>query len=63
MVAAARAEAEQLIAEATEEVRQLRAVRDDTHADLEALHHKLRTALDLPSAVPPEPAAETPPET
>ena len=56
-VADARATAEQLIADATHEVRRLHGVRDAVHADLDALTGRVRSALDQSlAATPPEPA-------
>ena len=56
-VADARAAAEQLIADATHEVRRLHGVRDAVHADLDALTGRVRSALDQSlAATPAEPA-------
>jgi cell division septum initiation protein DivIVA len=59
-VDAARAQAEQLVADATYEVRRLHAVRDETHDQLESLYGVLRTVLDQARAATPDPPALPP---
>lgn len=48
-----RGTAAQFVADATHEVRRLHGVRDDTHAQLEALHGRLRSSLDESLATTP----------
>ena len=55
LIAQAQQRAEELVAEATEEVRRLHEHRDETHAALRALHGRLGEALD-------QALAQTPPE-
>jgi cell division septum initiation protein DivIVA len=60
---AAEEQAAQLIADATTEMRQLHAMRDDTHAQLTALHDRLGSALsEARTATPDEPRPRPAPQ-
>jgi cell division septum initiation protein DivIVA len=65
-LADAREKAEQMVANATHEVRRLHGVRNEVHAQLESLHTTLRSSLDESLAATPDepdrPSSGSPPE-